>query len=399
MDRNQALAGRRIVLGITGGIAAYKAPELVRRLRDAGAAVRIVLTRSARQFVTTLALEAVGATIVDDDGPLSMPHIDLARWAELILIAPATAHLLARVAAGAADDLLTTVCLATEAPVVLAPAMNRIMWQKEATQANCRRLLAQGIQLLGPDDGSQACGDSGPGRMRDVPLLVDFVCDFWGPKPLAGRTAVVTAGPTYEPLDPVRGFTNRSSGKMGYAIAGALKAAGADVILISGPVALATPPGVRRIDVVTAEDMRMAVATTRGRLDLFVATAAVADYRPGDIHTSKIKKTAPTLTVTLVRNPDILAEVASWQPAPFTVGFAAETDDLETNAQAKLRAKGVDLIVANPIGVADTGLGADNNQITLVDADGATTWPAAAKKTLAEQLVRDIAQRIRRSRT
>ncbi|MHB1565495.1 MAG: bifunctional phosphopantothenoylcysteine decarboxylase/phosphopantothenate--cysteine ligase CoaBC [Acidiferrobacter sp.] len=396
MDQHQTLAGRRIVLGITGGIAAYKTPEIVRRLHEAGAEVRIILTRSAHQFVTTPALEAVGATVIDDRFGSAMPHIDLARWAELVLVAPATAHLLARVATGAADDLLTTLCLATEAPVVLAPAMNRVMWQKKATQDNCRRLIEQGVLLLGPDDGSQACGDTGPGRMRDVPLLVDFVQDFWGTKLLAGLTAVVTAGPTYEPLDPVRGFTNRSSGKMGYALANALRAAGANVILISGPVTLATPPGVQRIDVVTAQEMLNAVTATRGHLDLFIGTAAVADYRPTNMHTNKIKKGAPTLTVTLVHNPDILAEVASWRPAPFTVGFAAETENLEANARAKLHQKGLDLIVANPVGMAGVGFDADTNQLTLIDRDTATTWPLASKKTLAEHLVREITHRIRR---
>lgn len=397
MTELASLKGRRILLGVTGGIAAYKAPELVRRLHERGAEVRIVLSRTARQFVTTASLTAVGATITDDKSS-PMAHIDLARWADLILIAPATAHLLARLANGAADDLLTTTCLATEAPIAVAPAMNRIMWQKGITQGNVQRLRHHGIVLIDPDEGAQACGETGPGRMREVADIVLFIEHLWDQKGvLAHIKAVVTAGPTYEPLDPVRGFTNRSSGKMGYALAEALAWCGASVILISGPTALAVPPQVERVAVLTAIEMRDAVFSYRHAMDLFVATAAVADYRPETTLPDKLKKTANTLQLTLVRNPDIIAEVAALRPHPFTVGFAAESENLEGHGRDKLLKKGLDLVVANPVGEPGVGFESDHNRVTLIDKNGATAWPTATKTEIARRLVHEITKRLPRN--
>ncbi len=396
MQDMSPLRGRHVVLGITGGVAAYKTPELVRRLRTAEATVRVVLSRSARQFVAAGALAAVGADVVEDHG-LGMVHIDLARWADVVVIAPATAHALSRLAAGAADDLLTTVCLATEAPLCVAPAMNRVMWMNPATRANCAVLEGRGVRFVGPDEGAQACGDSGPGRMSEPGEILGMLERLWGAGPLHGINTVVTAGPTYEALDPARGFTNRSSGKMGYALAAALANQGAAVTLISGPTALPAPAGVRRIAVTSARQMRDAVWACRGAMDLFVAAAAVADYRPQTVLADKLKKDADTLTVTLVRNPDILAEVAALTPRPFTVGFAAETGDVETKARAKRARKGIDLIVANPIDEAGVGFAGDDNRVILIDKDHAGAWAAAPKTEIARALVREIIKRLPRT--
>ena len=394
MEKLPSLNGRHILLGITGGIAAYKTPELVRRLGEQGAEIRIILSHTAQQFVTEGSLTAVGATIVRDTGT-GMTHIELARWADLVLIAPGTAHVLARLANGAADDLLTTMCLATEAPIAIAPAMNRVMWQKAATQTNSQRLREHGIMLIGPDEGSQACGETGPGRMCEISDIVSFVEHIWDQRgALANIMAVVTAGPTYEALDPVRGFTNRSSGKMGYALAEALALSGASVVLISGPTHLPTPPRVQKIAVTTALEMRDAVVAYRSTMQLFVATAAVADYRPQTVLPHKLKKTKDAIQVTFVRNPDILAEVANWQPAPFTVGFAAESENLEAYGREKLLKKGLDLVVANPIGEPGVGFATDNNRVTLIDKDTTTTWPMAPKIEIARLLVCEIAKRL-----
>ena len=396
MQDMSPLRGRHVVLGITGGVAAYKTPELVRRLRTAEATVRVVLSRSARQFVAAGALAAVGADVVEDHG-LGMVHIDLARWADVVVIAPATAHALSRLAAGAADDLLTTVCLATEAPLCVAPAMNRVMWMNPATRANCAVLEGRGVRFVGPDEGAQACGDNGPGRMSEPGEILGMLERLWGAGPLHGINTVVTAGPTYEALDPARGFTNRSSGKMGYALAAALANQGAAVTLISGPTALPAPAGVRRIAVTSARQMRDAVWACRGAMDLFVAAAAVADYRPQAVLADKLKKDADTLTVTLVRNPDILAEVAALTPRPFTVGFAAETGDVETKARAKRARKGIDIIVANPIDEAGVGFAGDDNRVILIDKDHAVAWTAAPKTEIARALVREIIKRLPRT--
>ena len=396
MQDMSPLRGRHVVLGITGGVAAYKTPELVRRLRTAEATVRVVLSRSARQFVAAGALAAVGADVVEDRR-LGMVHIDLARWADVVVIAPATAHALSRLAAGAADDLLTTVCLATEAPLCVAPAMNRVMWMNPATRANCAVLKGRGVRFVGPDEGAQACGDSGPGRMSEPGEILGMLERLWGAGPLHGINTVVTAGPTYEALDPARGFTNRSSGKMGYALAAALANQGAAVTLISGPTALPAPAGVRRIAVTSARQMRDAVWACRGAMDLFVAAAAVADYRPQAVLADKLKKDADTLTITLARNPDILAEVAGLTPRPFTVGFAAETGDVETKARAKRARKGIDIIVANPIDEAGVGFAGDDNRVILIDKDHAVAWTAAPKTEIARALVREIIKRLPRT--
>ncbi len=388
---------RRLVLGITGGIAAYKTPELVRRLRERDVDVRVVLSLRARQFVTEASLQATGAELVADAGH-DMAHIELARWADCVLIAPATAHVLARLASGMADDLLTTTCLATEAPLLLAPAMNRVMWEKPATQANVGRLREQGVTFVGPEVGPQACGETGAGRMSEVATIVEAVertAAHHGA--LAGVHALVTAGPTYEALDPVRGFTNPSSGRMGFALAEALARNGATVVLIAGPSALPSPARVRRVDVVSAHDMHEAVAAYRGQIQLFVAAAAVSDYRPESVLTHKLKKGAARLEVTLVPNPDILAMVAAWEPAPFTVGFAAETDDLEAHARDKLRKKRLNLIVANPVGEPGIGFGADRNRVTVIDADRTIAWAAASKTEIARQLADEIAARLNRN--
>ncbi|MGC8733402.1 MAG: bifunctional phosphopantothenoylcysteine decarboxylase/phosphopantothenate--cysteine ligase CoaBC, partial [Halothiobacillaceae bacterium] len=336
------LTGKHILLGLSGGIAAYKACDLVRRLRDAGAEVRVVMTEGATHFVTPLTLQAlsgypVRTSVWDEAAEAAMGHIELARWADAILIAPASADVLARLAAGMADDLLTTLCLATEVPLLLAPAMNRVMWANPATQANVQTLTARGAILLGPAAGAQACGETGEGRMLEPVELVARLVEHLTPPQhgLAGKRVVITAGPTREALDPVRFISNRSSGRMGYALAEAAQATGAEVVLISGPTALPTPKGVARIDVETALQMRNAVMAQMP-CDIFIGTAAVADYRPLEAAPEKIKKGAEQLTLTLVKNPDIVSEVAALPERPFVVGFAAETEHVLEHARDKL---------------------------------------------------------------
>lgn len=388
-----------IVLGISGGIAAYKTPDLVRRLKERGADVQIVLTASAEEFVTPTALQAVSGRPIrnnlwDKEAEASMSHIELARWADLVLIAPATAEIMARLAGGGAPDLLSTLCLATEAPIVIAPAMNRVMWANPAVQANRELLEERGVTILGPDVGSQACGETGAGRMIEPDAIADAVVG--GPNirkgVLAGRTVLVTAGPTREPIDPVRYITNRSSGKMGYAMARAARAHGARVVLVSGPVALDPPYGVELHAVETAEQMYAKTHELIDDVDVFIAAAAVSDYRPAGSHAKKIKKTADTMTLELVRSPDILASVASLDPAPFTVGFAAETHDVETYAKAKLDKKRLDMIVANRVG-EDCGFDFDDNTVTVYWPGGEQAFAEAAKTELAEDLVALIAER------
>ena len=388
-----------IVLGISGGIAAYKTPDLVRRLKERGADVQIVLTASAEEFVTPTALQAVSGRPIrnnlwDKEAEASMSHIELARWADLVLIAPATAEIMARLAGGGAPDLLSTLCLATEAPIVIAPAMNRVMWANPAVQANRELLEERGVTILGPDVGSQACGETGAGRMIEPDAIADAVVGGQATRKgvLAGKTVLVTAGPTREPIDPVRYITNRSSGKMGYAMARAARAHGARVILVSGPVALDPPYGVDLHAVETAEQMYAKTHALIDDVDVFIAAAAVSDYRPAGSHTKKIKKTADTMSLELVRSPDILASVASLDPAPFTVGFAAETHDVETYAKAKLDNKRLDMIVANRVG-ADCGFDFDDNTVTVYWPGGEQAFAEAAKTELAEDLVALIAER------
>ena len=397
-----ALANKHILLGVTGGIAAYKAPELVRRLRDAGAQVRVVLTAAGSAFITPLTLQAVSGQpvhqeLLSAEAESGMGHIELARWADLILIAPCTADFMARLAQGLAGDLLGACCLAARVPIAVAPAMNAGMWDAPATQRNLRQLQADGVQVLGPTSGSQACGEVGAGRLLEPVELVErcaaLLGDAPGPGPLAGRRVLVTAGPTFEDLDPVRYLGNRSSGRMGYAVAQAARAAGAQVLLISGPVALADPAGVTVQRVRSALDMHRAVLDAVAGMDVFIGTAAVADYRPAQPAGHKIKKTRESLTVELVRNPDILAEVAARADRPFTVGFAAETDDVLGYARRKLEEKRLDLIAANTVG-AGQGFEAEDNALTLLWPGGQRELPRASKAALARELIAVIAQRL-----
>jgi len=387
---------RRVLLGITGGIAAYKTPELVRRLRERGAEVRVVLTRSANAFVTPLSLQAVSGqrvrdSLLDVEAEAGMGHIELARWADELLIAPATADVLARLAQGHADDLLTTLALATRARLWLAPAMNQVMWNHPAVQANWQILLQRGARALGPDTGDQACGEQGPGRMLEPDAIVEtMLAESSGA--LAGSRFVVTAGPTFEPLDPVRYIGNRSSGRMGFAVAEALRDAGARVVLVAGPVQLATPARIERIDVRTAIEMRDAVFAALPA-DGFVGVAAVADYRPESASSDKIKRDDQPMTVRLVPNPDIVREVAATRPRLFTVGFAAETGQLAEHARSKLEAKDLDLIAANRVGET-LGFDRDDNALTVHARDGEWDLGHHSKSELARRLVALVIERI-----
>jgi phosphopantothenoylcysteine decarboxylase / phosphopantothenate---cysteine ligase len=395
------LAGKQVLLGVTGGIAAYKAPDLVRRLREQGAEVRVVLTASAARFVTPLTFQAVSGHAVrgglwDEAAEAAMSHIELARWADIVVIAPATADFLARLAAGMADDLLTTLCLATSAPIAVAPAMNRLMWAHPATRENIARLAARGVAVLGPGSGEQACGETGEGRMLEPQEIVAALPPSGGAAdgPLAGQRVVVTAGPTQEALDPVRYLTNRSSGKMGYAVAAAALRAGAEVVLVSGPVNLRPPSGVRLVGVDTAAAMRAAVLAETPGAAVFIAAAAVADYRPAKPAPQKMKKQAGEMVLELVRNPDILAEVAAGSPRPFVVGFAAETENVENHARLKLEAKALDMIAANRVG-ADCGFDREDNALLVLWPGGRRDLGCGSKAELAEHLVALIVERMR----
>ncbi len=388
-----------IVLGITGGIAAYKTPDLVRRLRERGANVQIVMTASAVAFVTGTALQAVSgrpirSNLWDKEAEAAMSHIELARWADVVLIAPATAEVMARIVSGGAPDLLTTICLATESPIALAPAMNHVMWSNPATQANREVLEKRGIHIIGPGIGSQACGETGAGRMLDPDAIAATIFNLRGGNGeglLVGRKIVVTAGPTREAIDPVRYITNRSSGKMGYAIAAAAAAQGADVVLVSGPVNLAHPVGVEVVNANSAEEMYAATHEVIGDTDIFIAAAAVADYRPVAIVEQKIKKKDATMTLELIRCPDILASVAALEVAPFTVGFAAETENVIEYARGKLEKKKLDMIVANRVG-GDCGFDRDDNAATVLWNDGKRVFPTTSKVELSRNLIELIAE-------
>ncbi len=392
-----SLANKRILLGVTGGIAAYKSADLVRRLREAGAEVRVVMTEAATEFITELTLQAVSGQpvhrrLLDTEAEAGMGHIQLARWADAILIAPASADFLARLTQGRGGDLLTTVCLASGAPLAVAPAMNQQMWRNAATQANIATLRSRRVHIYGPAEGSQACGDVGPGRMLEPTEIAALATGLFETGVLDGLTVLITAGPTWEPLDPVRGITNKSSGKMGYAIAIAAHEAGARVLLVSGPVSLPAPERIETVRVTTAEEMHAAVQARVRQADIFIGVAAVADYRPVAVAAHKIKKTAEHLTLELVRNPDILAAVAALDDAPFTVGFAAETENLEVAARAKLAAKHLDLVCANLVGGA-IGFESDDNALLLVDATGTVELPRTTKPQLARQLIQHIARK------
>ena len=394
------LAGKRVVLGVTGGIAAYKAAALVREMKKAGAEIRVVMTPAATAFVAPLTFQAlsghpVRTALLDPGEESGMDHIALARWAELIVVAPATADLIARLSHGLADDLLTTLCLATDAPIALAPAMNHRMWEAAATQANVETLRQRGVRLLGPAEGDQACGETGPGRMLEPEAILDRVAGIFRPGVLTGLSVLVTAGPTREAIDPVRYLSNRSSGKMGYAVAAAAAEAGARVVLVSGPVALAPPPRVERVSVETADEMRREVLARTEGCDIFVAVAAVADYRPVEIVGHKIKREAERLTLTLERTTDILASVARLPRRPFIVGFAAETDDLEANALKKLRAKGLDMVAANWVGQEGGGFESEENALSVYWEGGGRALPRASKAELGRALVELIVERRR----
>ncbi|ODP98055.1 phosphopantothenoylcysteine decarboxylase [Salinivibrio sp. SS3] len=394
----QTLAGKRILLGMGGGIAAYKCADLTRRLIERGATVKVVMTHAAKEFITPLTLQAVSGhpvsdSLLDPAAEASMGHIELAKWADLVLIAPATADLIARIQAGMGNDLLTTVCLATDAPLAIAPAMNQQMYRAHATQANLRGLRARGCLIWGPDSGAQACGDVGLGRMLE-PLALVAECERWaGPKPLSGKRVMITAGPTREALDPVRYLSNHSSGKMGYALAEAAARLGADITLVSGPVALPVPTGVTRIDVTSAQQMHDAVHASITDQDIFIGCAAVADYRPQHIAEQKMKKQVDkdAMTVTMVKNPDIIASVAGLTShRPFTVGFAAETQDVAAYARDKLARKKLDMICANDVSQSDQGFNSDCNALHLFWPGGDKALPVAEKRTLAHEVMKHI---------
>ncbi len=402
------LEGQKLLLCVGGGIAAYKSLDLVRRLRDAGAQVQVAMTEGAQQFVTPLSFQALSGhpsrtTLWDSAAEQAMGHIELARWADRIVVAPATADLLARLAHGHADDLVTTLCLATTAPLTVCPAMNHRMWLHPATQANIALLRERGAQVIGPDDGPLAEGESGPGRLSEPVAIVQALAGIRGqgaapatPAALAGLKVVISAGPTYEDIDPVRYVGNRSSGKMGYALAAAAARQGAEVVLVSGPVQLATPAGVRRVDVRSAAQMREAVLAALPA-DIYIGAAAVADYTPRKVLSQKMKKTSDntTLTLELVRTADILAEVATQtQALKLVVGFAAETHDVERYARGKLADKRLDLIIANQVGISGSGFESDQNAAVAYWADGERAFPATAKTELATQLLELIAERL-----
>ena len=405
MNKN-TLNGKRILLGVTGGIAAYRSAELVRRLRDVDADVRVVMTKNAQEFVSGLTMQAVSGNpvrseIFDADAEAGMSHIELARWADAIVVAPATAGFIARLTHGFADDLLTTICLATDAHIAIAPAMNRIMWSNEATQDNVSQLTRRGVVIMGPDSGDQACGEVGPGRMLQPEQIIEQLNDLFGTSLLSGVRVLVTAGSTWEAIDPVRGITNLSSGKMGYAIAEAAVRAGSDVTLVTGPATQPLPDSVENVVRVTsARDMLAAVMEHISDQDIFVSVAAVADWRPARESRSKMKKqNDEVLKMEFVRNPDILTEVKKNNPGILAVGFAAETDNLVSEARKKLLSKRADLIAANSVSGDSNALGSDTNTLQLIDRSGVTTLGPALKTTIAEQLIEQISERFRETGT
>ncbi|EHK9185497.1 bifunctional phosphopantothenoylcysteine decarboxylase/phosphopantothenate--cysteine ligase CoaBC [Vibrio vulnificus] len=394
----QTLAGKKILLGISGGIAAYKCADLTRRLKERGAEVQVVMTKAAKEFITPLTMQAVSGrpvsdSLLDPAAEASMGHIELAKWADLILLAPATADLIARMAAGMGNDLLTTLVLATYAPVAVSPAMNQQMYRNVATQENIATLSRRGMEIWGPAAGEQACGDVGPGRMLEPMQLVALCEQFFQPKPLQDKSILITAGPTREAIDPVRYITNHSSGKMGYALAQAAMQLGANVTLISGPVSLPTPVNVNRINVDSAQEMYDAVMAQASDHDIFISCAAVADYRPATIAEQKLKKTddSDEMTITMVKNPDIVASVSAMtENRPFTVGFAAETNDVEMYARRKLEKKKLDLLCANDVSVEGQGFNSSDNAITLYWSQGEKALPLNSKAALSMEILKQI---------
>ncbi|MGH8493267.1 MAG: bifunctional phosphopantothenoylcysteine decarboxylase/phosphopantothenate--cysteine ligase CoaBC [Moraxellaceae bacterium] len=394
------LAHKRIVLGVSGGIAAYKSADLIRRLRDAGAEVQVVMTAAAQEFITPLTLQALSGNAVHTDlldpaAEAAMGHIELARWADLVLVAPASADCLARLAQGLANDLLSTLWLATRAKLAVAPAMNQQMWAAPAVQAALATLVARGVAVFGPASGSQACGDVGEGRMLEAMELAERCADQFETAALTGKHVVITAGPTREALDPVRYLSNHSSGKMGFALARACIEAGAHVTLIAGPVNQPTPDRLTRINVTSALEMLQAAQTACVGADIFIATAAVADYRPRDAADQKIKKSADTLTIELVKNPDIVATIAAAEHRPFVVGFAAETEKVVEHAREKLARKKLDMIACNDVARSDIGFQSDDNALMVIWSDGEQALEKASKGLIARQLVALIARRLK----
>jgi phosphopantothenoylcysteine decarboxylase / phosphopantothenate---cysteine ligase len=396
--RSAPLHGKHILLGVTGGIAAYKSPDLVRRLRERGAEVQVVMTQAAREFVTPATFQAVSGRPVrselwDAAAEAAMGHIELARWADVVLVAPASADFLARLAAGLADGLLTTLCLATAAPIAVAPAMNHLMWSNAATRSNCATLAQRGVHLYGPGEGDQACGETGAGRMLEPLELADRLQSLFVPAQgaLSGRRVLITAGPTRERIDPVRFISNRSSGKMGFAVAQAAREAGASVVLVAGPVSLPTPAGVKRVDVESAAEMLSAVLGELPGTDVFISTAAVADYRPARAADQKIKKTSDTLELSMERTADVLATVAARAERPFVVGFAAETEAVEQNARSKLLKKNLDMIAANEVG-HDKAFDSEDNQLIVLTRSARHELGRAGKLALARGLIGLLAQ-------
>ena len=399
----QRLAHRKILLGISGGIAAYKSADLVRRLKDAGADVRVVMTEGAQAFITPLTMQAlsgrpVHTELLDTEAEAAMGHIELARWADAILVAPASADVIARLAGGQADDLLTTLFLASRAPKFLAPAMNQAMWADPATQRNIATLEQQGMRMLGPAEGSQACGDVGPGRMLEAIDIAERLADGFQRRLLDGLRVTITAGPTREPIDPVRYISNHSSGKMGYALAQAMTDAGARVTLISGPVTIEAPESCHLVNVTTAQEMLDAAQSEPAACDVFIACAAVADYRVDEVASQKIKKSADSMQLALVKNPDILQTIAAADDAPFCVGFAAETQSVVDYARDKLQRKRLQMIVANDVSRSDIGFGSEENAVIVIDAAGEYPIAQAGKAQIARQLTEMIAQRLQEHR-
>ena len=394
------LTNKKIVLGITGGIAAYKCAELVRRLKDAGCEVKVVMTESAKHFITPLTMQAVSGetvsdSLLDPSAEASMGHIEFAKWADLILVAPATCNIIAKMAAGIADDLLTTLLLATPAKVAVAPAMNQQMYAHAATQANLATLKARNVLIWGPGKGEQACGDIGAGRMLEPHELVALCTVKEQPQLLAGKTITITAGPTREPLDPVRFISNHSSGKMGYALAEAALQFGAKVNLISGPVTIKAPTGVNLINIESAEELLTESLTYASQSDAFIGCAAVADYRAANIATQKMKKQGDELTLTLTKNPDVIAAIANLtQNRPYTVGFAAETQNVESYAKGKLQNKNLDMICANDVSKSGLGFNSDHNALTLYWHNEQLELPTTSKVEIARKVIEQLAKHL-----
>jgi len=397
----QQLSNKRILLGITGGIAAYKSAELVRHFKKAGADVRVVMTKGAMEFITPLTLQALSGNpvhhaLLDPEAEAGMGHIELAKWADLLVVAPASANFIARLSQGLGDDLLTTICLASEAPMALAPAMNQAMWKDGTTQQNIQRLIdvkGKNLHIFGPDAGEQACGDVGPGRMLDPQIVAASCAELFETGVLAGVNLVVTAGPTREAIDPVRYISNHSSGKMGYAIAEAARDAGARVTLISGPVNLKAPERMNTLKIDSARDMLEAALQHIDECQIFIAAAAVADYRPLNVANQKIKKAGDSIEMTMIKNPDVVATVAQHPQRPFTVGFAAETQAVEEYARGKLENKNLDMIVANDVSRDDIGFNSDTNAATVLWREGQQSFDSMSKHTMARQLIELIAHR------